>query len=169
MPIQNRKPERHGLSRNGTKHPIYKLRESILYRCYSVKENRKDYQYYRSKGIKVCDEWINSVQAFYDWCVDKGYRKGLTLDRIDSLGDYSPDNCQLITLSENSKKARREHNQNGESSSNVKLVEQDIMVIRMLSRLGYTQKRIAKFFGMGKTSIGSIIRRKSWKHIQGEL
>ena len=37
-----------------------------------------------------------------------GYRPGLTIDRIDNDGNYSPDNCQWLTLSENSKKVRRD-------------------------------------------------------------
>lgn len=35
-------------------------------------------------------------------------KKGLTINRIDSTKDYSPDNCEWIPLSENSRLAKKE-------------------------------------------------------------
>lgn len=37
-----------------------------------------------------------------------GYNDTLTIDRIDTKGDYCPDNCQWLTKSENTAKANRE-------------------------------------------------------------
>ena len=61
--------------------------------------------FYYLKGIRVCDEWSGSFDAFYAWAISHGYRDGLTIDRIDSDGDYTPSNCQWVTRSENCKKA----------------------------------------------------------------
>lgn len=61
--------------------------------------------HYYSKGIHVSDEWNDSFEAFYTWAVSHGYKDGLTIDRIDSNGDYDPSNCHWITRSENCKKA----------------------------------------------------------------
>lgn len=63
---------------------------------------------YGGRGIKVCDEWINDFAAFRTWALANGYKTGLTIDRIDNDGNYTPENCQWLTLSENSKKVRRE-------------------------------------------------------------
>lgn len=57
------------------------------------------YSNYGGRGIKVCDEWLNDYNAFYDWAMSNGYSKGLTLDRINNDGDYSPSNCRWVTRS----------------------------------------------------------------------
>lgn len=80
-------------------------------RCYNKKHTH--YNAYGGRGIKICDEWKNDFQAFYDWAMSNGYKTGLTIDRIDMDGNYEPSNCQWITKSENSRKAvqdRREKN-----------------------------------------------------------
>jgi hypothetical protein len=57
----------------------------MLDRCYN--ENDKDYKYYGEKGIKICDEWLNNPVLFELWALDNGYKKGLTIDRINQMKD----------------------------------------------------------------------------------
>ena len=64
----------------------------------------KDYKYYGGRGIKVCDEWKKNFIAFRGWALINGYQEHLTIDRKNNDGDYEPNNCQWITISENSKK-----------------------------------------------------------------
>ena len=64
--------------------------------------NSKNYRYknYGGRGIKVCDEWQNNFLSFYEWSVNNGYNETLTLDRINVNGNYEPNNCRWIPLSQ---------------------------------------------------------------------
>lgn len=162
-------PQLHGLTKNGTKHPIYRLRDRLMSCCYTIKSTHPSYPYYRGKGIIVDDKWRNSVMDFYNWCINNGWQKGLSIDRINSDGNYEPSNCRFITKGENSKKARRENNQSGENGSNAKLTYKKVNVIRLLLNLNYPIYKIAEFFGVGATAISYIKHGKSWNCFQGEL
>ena len=67
-------------------------------RCYN--QNGINYKYYGGKGIFICDEWLNDFEKFYEWSLQNGYSDNLTIDRIDSNKEYSPDNCKWSTKKE---------------------------------------------------------------------
>ena len=80
------------------KHPLYMTWVNLKNRCYNPKVNR--YVSYGARGIKVCDLWQKDFKAFYDFCIEKGWVKGLTIDRIDVHGDYCPENCRVLPQKE---------------------------------------------------------------------
>lgn len=59
----------------------------------------RDYPYYGGRGITVCDEW-NDYAVFREWAIFAGFRKELTLDRIDNDHGYSPTNCRWASMPE---------------------------------------------------------------------
>ena len=85
--------KKHGKS----KHPLHGVWNMIKQRCYN--ENNHAYKNYGGRGIKVCDEWLDREQGFinfYNWAMKNGYKRGLSVDRIDCNGDYDPRNCRLV-------------------------------------------------------------------------
>ena len=68
------------------------LHYEMMKRCYN--EKSVAYKDYGAKGIKVCEEW-NDREVFRKWCKENGYAKGLRLERIDSKGNYEPNNCKF--------------------------------------------------------------------------
>jgi len=73
-------------------------------RCYS--QNTRDYSYYGARGITICQEWLDNPDSFVKWALENGWKKGLSIDRIDNDGPYHPDNCRFVTHQENNMNRR---------------------------------------------------------------
>ena len=80
---------------------LYSVWRSMKARCGNP--NHKSYNNYGGRGIKVCDEWVSDFGLFYEWAMKNGYDEcadfsECTIDRINTNGNYEPDNCRFTTM-----------------------------------------------------------------------
>jgi hypothetical protein len=70
--------------------------------------NKESYRFYGGKGLTICTEWYD-VKIFVEWALSRGYKKNLTIDRINNDIGYCPENCRWVTRDENNrnKKTKR--------------------------------------------------------------
>lgn len=66
-------------------------------RC--LNPNHKNFSRY--KNFKIYPEWLKNSFSFIKFGFKKGYKPGLTIDRIDNNKGYFPKNCRFVTRSEN--------------------------------------------------------------------
>lgn len=108
--LKNKKRATHGLSQS----LLYNILHGMNDRCHNKKF--KYYFNYGGRGIKVCDEWNKdligiekAIKNFYNWSKQNGYKRGLTIDRIDNDGNYEPNNCRWVTRKVNNNNKRNNY------------------------------------------------------------
>ncbi|MGN0444231.1 MAG: hypothetical protein ACI4F5_06425 [Acutalibacteraceae bacterium] len=99
------------ITHGGSKTRLYSIWKQMRIRCHCV--TNPTYRYYGARGIDICEEW-DDFAVFREWAMSHGYTDSMTIDRIDSNGDYCPKNCRWISHDENCKYKRSnkiyEHN-----------------------------------------------------------
>lgn len=98
---------------NMTNSKIYGVWEGMKQRCLNDKSTH--YSYYGGRGITICDEWVNNSSSFLIWAMNNGYQEGLSIDRINSDGNYEPSNCRWATRTTQVENTRQlwKHNKSG--------------------------------------------------------
>lgn len=137
---------------NLSKHPLHDCWRHILQRC--CNKNNSRFNQYGGRGIDVCNLWKKDFKSFYEWAIRSGYKKGLTIERINNDKGYFPENCKFANYIE----------QNGNRRI-VKINEIAVKVIKYLLKQGVKRKKIARAYKVSYDTIRNIDRGTTWKWV----
>jgi hypothetical protein len=89
---------KHGARRHDDTMPEYHVWISMRDRCENPGNHA--FKYYGARGIRVCDQWLNSFENFLADIGPRppgrqGRRAMYSIDRIDNDGNYEPGNLPL--------------------------------------------------------------------------
>jgi len=156
---------KHGKA--GTKE--YIIWSSMKARCYN--SNTESYKRYGGRGITVCREWINSFTSFY---TDMGRcPSGLTLERKDNFGNYTPDNCEWVSKRDQANN-RRTNSVLSVEGKRVTLAQADRLlkskgrvVSQRVNKLGWSVDRAINTPVKEKAKYKSEVRGVTWQRSTG--
>jgi hypothetical protein len=119
-----------------------------IQRCYNPKIKR--YKDYGGRGIRMCNEWRDDFRSFLSH-IGKKPVKSLTLDRIDTNGDYEPGNVRWATKATQSRNRRCN-----------KLDIDKARAIRERYANGESYGCIADAYGVSLGTIYEVVQHKTW-------
>jgi hypothetical protein len=95
---------KHGQKTRQHSSPVYNTWAAMKSRCGNP--NNSHYHRYGGRGIKICEEWLDDFQAFYDYMGPRDMTQ--SIDRIDNDGNYEPGNVRWVTKGENTRNRHKE-------------------------------------------------------------
>lgn len=81
---------------NGDNFRKHNMKYTRIHRIWCSMKQRCDKKRKTYRDISYCDEWKEFI-PFYEWSMRNGYSDELTLDRINSYGNYEPSNCRWVS------------------------------------------------------------------------
>ena len=136
---------------NHLRNILISRREGIIERCTNPNHNK--YKHYGERGVTVCQEWLDSPQAFVDWAFANGFSPELQIDRIDNNKGYSPDNCQWVTA--------RDNIRNRSNSVITPTIAGQAKFLYQIEEV--TIKDIADYFGINPSTMGNVLAPNATK------
>lgn len=135
------------LTHGRTDTPEHNTWESMIQRC--TNQKNPNYPFYGGRGIAVCERW----RKFENFYADMGPRpEGMTLDRVDSNGNYEKSNCRWATHAQQQSNLRNNRNI---------LVGEKLVTIAEASRLtGIPPGTIRKRIKLGWSIRDALSNRK---------
>ena len=125
----------------------YNIWFQMLDRC--TNQENKSFKGYGGRGITACERW-HDFESFYADMGDKP--EGMSLERTDNDGPYSPENVRWATRAEQQRNTRR-----------TKLSIDDARAIRAKRASGMLMKDIAAEYGVADAYISQIVNHKIWR------
>lgn len=121
--------------------PTYKSWDSMIQRCTNPKQT--SYERYGGLGVTVCERW----RDYLNFRSDMGERPAaMTLDRIDSNGNYEPGNCKWSTDIEQARNRRK-------TTTTFEQAE----AVRAMYAICRKPKLIARTLGVRPSSVNGIV------------
>lgn len=132
----------------------YKTWQSMLSRCENP--DHDSYERYGGSGIGVCVRW----HSFENFLADMGERpEGKTLDRVNGLYGYEPDNCRWATAQEQQANTFRAQ----------RVIDLIPEIVRR-NAMGQTQRQISGDLAIGQATVSRIVNRQrhSLRPLEGD-